>query len=343
MLPLVWLVGDPLIAIKLFTVGLSTLGAFVLFFIARKGAGSVRGGLVGAALYLTVPLAVLPFSWGITSNVFGEFFALCALAVLVVGYPQLSPARPAFWCLLFCLLMALLSHPGVVQLTGLAFGFISLLWILSGRIMAGRRAGAWALGCLLLASGVAYGVYYSNFAEQMLTTLREIQAERAAQSVPGGLRLRIGGSVADRSLGLNVRFVESRSEWLFGGLRGFWQEAHAYYRVWPLVGAALGFVLLWPRRLGLTSPARSRKSLVALAAGGWLLAVLVFALVGWTVNLYVRYALFALPVVALGSGILLSRMWMRGRAGALLTLMILFFFAVEALALWQYRITYAFK
>jgi hypothetical protein len=71
--------------------------------------------------------------------------------------------------------------------------------------------------------------------------------------------------------------------------------------------------------------------------------VLLFLVVGWVMNLYVRYALFALPVVALGAGALLSALWKRGRAGAWLTVMMLVFFAAEALALWQYRITYAFK
>jgi hypothetical protein len=79
------------------------------------------------------------------------------------------------------------------------------------------------------------------------------------------------------------------------------------------------------------------------AAAGWLLAVVVYALIGWSVNLYVRYALFALPVVGLGAAIVLSALWRRGRAGPLLAGMMLVFFAAEALALWYYRITYAFK
>jgi len=147
--------------------------------------------------------------------------------------------------------------------------------------------------------------------------------------------------VADRSLGLVVRFAESRRDWLFGGLRGFWQEAHAYYRVWPVVAALLGFGLVWPA--GAEGRQFRRGAVVAVAAAGWLLAVILYALIGWTVNLYVRYALFALPVVALGAAIVLSGLWRRGRAGALLTSMMFLFFAAEALALWHFRITYAFK
>jgi hypothetical protein len=342
MLPLQWLLNDELLVIKLFTVAFSTLGGFLLFYVARRSLGGGPAGLVAAALYLAVPIAVLPFSWGITSNVFGEFFALCALAVLVTSYRNLLPSRPSLWMLVLALLVALLSHPGVVQLAAVAVGLISLLWLASGRIIGGRGPGAWALAALVVAVGLAYLLYYRHFAAGMIETLREIQAERAAQAAPGALHLKIGGSVADRSLGLVVRFVDTRWEWLTGGLRGFWQEAQAYYRVWPVAGALLGYLLIWPARARIRLKGQGRAMLV-LAAAGWLLSVALFAIVGWTVNLYVRYALFALPVLALGAGILLAGVWRRGPLGAAITLMLLAFYVAEALALWQYRITYAFK
>jgi hypothetical protein len=341
MLPLQWLLNNELLVIKLFIVGLSTLGAFLLFFLGRKALRDGRAGLIAASLYLTVPLAVLPFSWGITSNVFGEFFALCALAVMVAAWPRLAPRRAWFWLLAGTLLLALLSHPGVVQLTFVAFGLISILLLLARRRISSSRAAGWAVAALLLSFGTAYLIYYGHFAGDMLDTLQEIRAERAATAEPGSLNLRVGGSVADRSLGLVVRYAESRRDWLFGGLRGFWQEAHAYYRVWPVAAALLGYLLVW-----LSGRERSlprRRKVFAVAAAGWLLAVLVYALIGWSVNLYVRYALFALPVVGLGAAIVLSALWRRGRAGALLASMMLVFFAAEALALWHYRITYAFK
>jgi hypothetical protein len=339
MLPVDWLLGNELLVIKLFTVTLSTLGAFVVYYTLRRALGDGRAGLAAAALYLTVPMAVLPFSWGITSNVFGEFFALCSLAIVVTSYRDLRPSRPAAWALLFTLLMALLSHPGVVQLTVAAFGLISLLCLALGRKIGGRRGAAWALATLVVSFAVAYLIYYGHFAADMLNTLKQIQADKAAQAKPGVLQLKIGGSVADKSLGLIIRVVNTRREWFFGGLRGFWQEAQAYYRVWPVAAALLGYVSLWPagRRRG------GNRAVLDLAAAGWLLAVVFYAIIGWAMNLYVRYALFALPVVAMGTGVLLSRIHSRGRAGGLIFAMILVFYAAEALALWHYRITYAFK
>ena len=74
-----------------------------------------------------------------------------------------------------------------------------------------------------------------------------------------------------------------------------------------------------------------------------MLAVLAFALAGWVTNLFVRYMLFALPVLALGTGILLSSLWSRGKVGVILTALMIALFVVQALALWAFRISYAFK
>ena len=74
---------------------------------------------------------------------------------------------------------------------------------------------------------------------------------------------------------------------------------------------------------------------------GWAVAVVLFALVGWVANLYVRYSLFLLPAVAIGAGMLLSLLWARGRLGAALTLLVVLFFAFNSLILWQQRINYS--
>ena len=348
MLPLQWILNDELYVIKLFTVAISTLGAFPIFYIAKRALNNASAGLFASTFYLTVPMSVLPFSWGITTNLFGEFFALCSLAILITSHRNLRLNKPTFWALLFTLLMALLSHPGVVQLTAVAFVVISLLWLVAGRIIIDRRNVAWALGTLTVAVAISYSIYYGHFAADMLNTLKQIQAERAAQAPTGGLHLKIGGSVADTSLGLIVHYVDTRREWFFGGLRGFWQEAQAYYRVWPLTGAALGYLLIWPFgrsvRAGRRNvDLRSERGLVVLAAVGWFLTVILFAIVGWVMNLYVRYALFALPVLSLGAGVLLAGIWRCSLWGRVLCALVLIFFAAEALTLWHFRITYAFK
>jgi hypothetical protein len=174
----------------------------------------------------------------------------------------------------------------------------------------------------------------------MLRTLAEIRQARAEEAA-GGLNLRIGGSVSDRSLGLVVGFVDNWRDWFSGGLRGFWNEAQAYYRVWPLFGAVVGYAGLWGARR--SAAYRSQTARAVLVASGWSVAIIAYALVGWLSNLYVRYALFALPLVALGAGALLGALGRRGRWGSALALLVVGYFAVEAVALWQYRINYGLK
>jgi hypothetical protein len=337
-IPLSWLVQDERLAVRLLTVGLGTLGAVPVFYIAARVARDARAGLLAAALYLTVPMAVLPYSWGITANVFGEFFALCALAVAVGAGPNLRPNRPTFWVLAGLLLLALLSHAGVVGLTAVAFALISLLWAIARRHAKARTGQAATLfGALVVAGLAAFVLYYRNFVGEMLNTLTKAFTERSAGTAP---QLTVGGSVEDVSLGLTVRNVDSWQHWLQWGLQGFWNEARAYYQAWPIPGAALGYISL--TRRSDTGPVTPRRRLT-LAAAGWALAVLLFALVGWATNFYVRYALFALPVVALGSGVLLSRITAKHNAGRWVALLVVVYFAVAALGLWHYRITYAFK
>jgi hypothetical protein len=342
MMPLYWIFKDPLFVIRLFTVAIGTLGAVPLFYLASRALRDSRAGVIAAALYLTLPMAVLPYSWGITTNVFGEFFALCSLAIVVGAGRSLRPTRPAFWLLVATLSLALLSHPGVVPLALVAFTLIALMWLIGRRIWHDRIGAAWAFGALVTAVAIAYVVYYRHFVDHTFTTLGEMMKARSSRVLqPGeGIGVRVGGSVADKSLGLVVRYAQSLSDWLWGGLRGFWQEAQAYYNVWPVAGALLG---LWSTKSNAKSGASedAPKSRLLRSVLGWVLAAGLFALIGWVINLYVRYSLFLLPVVALGSGALLSRLWGRGRPGALVVTLVVAFFAFQALVLWQQRINYS--
>jgi len=47
--------------------------------------------------------------------------------------------------------------------------------------------------------------------------------------------------------------------------------------------------------------------------------------------------------VALGSGVLLAALGRRGRWGGALAMLVVGFFTVQALVLWQYRINYGLK
>jgi hypothetical protein len=341
MAPLQWLLNDELLTIRLFTVALDTLGVFLVYYLAKRAFGDGRAGLLAAGLLVTFPLATLPFSWGITANVFGQFWGLAAITIAVGAFERLT--QPGPWLLLTAALtLALLSHPGSVQLTGLLIGGALLVW-LPGAARAwrgGRRADlrAWGAmaGALAVACLLAWFGYYSHFAAAQLQTLGEIRQERAATQAAQGFSIKTGGEVNDISLGLRQRIARSRSAWLAQGLEGFASEAWAYFHTWPLLWAGLG---LYAARRGI-DPARRRMTGAAVV---WAGVALLYAFVGWYANLYVRYPLFLLPLVALGAGLLLSALARRGRAGAWLVRLIMLGAVLDALAFWYMRITFANK
>lgn len=350
MMPLQWLVGDIVMSVRLFTIGLSTLGAFLVYYLCAVGLRSVRAGLLAAALYLTMPLSVLIFSWGVTTNVFADFISLL-LFTLFVTARDLNSKKAAFWWLLVLLFVGVLSHPAVVVILSFAIGLLCLAWVFLDRRspdLGWRRVG-WTAAAYAVAMALAYAVYYVNVIPTMIGTLADISSGTSSNN-PGAspVHLLVGGAVSDKSLGLFVRYVDNWSDWFWSGLLGIWAELWAYFKVWPLLGAVLGFALISP--LGLrrsvsplqSSPSGARRRLY-LAGLAWALSALVFLIVGWRFNLYVRYSLFALPVVAIGAAFLLARIYERGRWGKTLALLVTLFFAFTAFALWQYRINYGLK
>lgn len=333
MAPFQALLNDRFLTVRVFTVLLDTTSVFLLYYLARRALGSGRAGLWAAMLFVTFPQAVLVFSWGITANVFAQWTTLAVATVVVVGYERLN--RPLVWGLLVAVLfLALMSHPGTVQLTAVMMAITLALWAwLRGRVGPAR---SWWLvgGALVAAAVIAFLVYYINWVGLELSEFAAIQEER--RKLAGGVfRVRVGGSVNDISLDLYSYFVYSRQAQILEGLWGFWKEAWAYYKTWPLLWAVCGLLAAGP----LTPVLRRLRTLSV----GWVAAMVVFAVVGLISNLYVRYPLFILPLVALGGGALLEWLRRRGQAGALLLPLVLGTFIVNALALWWWRIMFYLK
>lgn len=339
--PLDLLLGDGRMALRVLTVLLGTLGALPIFYICRRLLGNGRAGILATLLYVTLPVAVLPYSWGITPNLFGEFFLLCSLAFALGTAGNIDPSRAGFWVLVALLTVTLLSHPGVVALSGVAVALLGILWTAWRQTLL--QSGVWLLVALALATGITYAVYYHHFTGQMLESLARIGAERAEASQGEGFSRVVGGSVEDARLGLTNREVHSRREWVLGGLEGVWREVVAYYRGWPALAALLGLALVPPARRMSDAPGMRERLRLVLAGVAWLAVVALFAVIGWASGIYVRYMLSALPIVAVGGGLLLSALWQRRSAGRLLPVLVVVFFAFEALVLWHYRISYQFK
>jgi hypothetical protein len=374
-LPIEWLLGgDTRMAIRVLLIATGTLGILPLFYLAKRLAHDARAGIIAALLYVTLPMAVLPYSWGILPNVFGEFLALLAIAFLVgaASTPSvartpsgthtsiLHPRHAPFWILTALLTLALLGHPGVVFLVLPAAILIPLLWLLPTKD-EGRRTkdegrnenrrskiqnALFALASLGMALLITYLVYYHNFTGQIATSIQSLLSNRGS----GEFKRVIGGSVEDNSLGLIQREVTSRNAWVLGGIEGFWRELVAYYRAWPTLAALLGFLALGSSKFKIPgskdqkhSAFRIPHSALRRAALALALVVLLLAFVGWFFNVYVRYMLFALPLVSLGTGLLLSPLSRRTWLSLLLVACTLAAFLLWAFSLWGDRINFAFK
>jgi hypothetical protein len=146
MLPLGGLIPDKHRMIRVFTALLETSRLLLVFALARWGSGSGRAALLAALLFVSLPLGILPFSWGITSNLFGEWWATALLLLLAAGWRWLT--RPPLLALgVAVATLALLAHPGVLLLTGAWLAVLTaglaLAWLRGrGREGAGARGGA---------------------------------------------------------------------------------------------------------------------------------------------------------------------------------------------------------
>ncbi len=349
--PFSWLFGSSetalALAIRIFMVALDTSAIFLVATIGRLAA-SQRAGIGAAFLYVSMAMGILPFSWGIVTNIFGQYVLLWLLALLVSGVPEFAatpqPAkarwRPSGQLLLFLffLTIALLSHPGVVPLTIASLGLVVLAWGIS----AARRQRQWRGILALVAVGIlaallAFGSYYRNTIGE---TISDLTAMQQNQTPKGGdvaksatFARTVGGAVNDPSIGLTPHLVYTPGQWLGEGVVGFFKEAWAYYAAWPIF-AALGYALLWHKRRW--SPATSRLLSLMLV---WVTVACIFAVIGLLDNLYVRYALYLLPIVALGGGILLAHMWSE-RWGRTVALLLGGFTVVAGLVLWYNRIMF---
>jgi uncharacterized membrane protein len=333
MTPFQWLLDDRFLTVRVFTVLLDTSSVFMLYILARQALGSGRAGLWASILFVTFPQGVLLFSWGTTANMFAQWTMLAAITFVIVAYERLH--RPLVWGLLLVVaFLALMSHPGTVQLTGVMLGITLVLWAWRRREVGPMRSW-WLLGAgVLVAAVVAFFAYYINWVDYQLNELAAIQAERAANAA-GGFRARVGGSVNDVSMNLYSYTVYTREAQILEGLWGFWKEAWAYYKTMPLAWTALGLLAI--------APATRILRRFRTAAVGWGLSAAIFAVIGLTSNLYVRYPLFLLPLIALGSGALLEWLRRRGWAGQALTACVLAAFVVNGLALWWWRIQFYLK
>lgn len=300
MRPLRALAPDTIGTILLFIALSEAARLCLVYLIARKATGSQRAATFACLVFGLVPMAYLPFSWGIATNVFGAWWLTAIFAILALGYDRLR--HPAVAALLAVAgTLALLSHPGEFVLTAATLG---LGVILFGVAQRPRFGGSWPilLACVAVAGVVAFALLYRLVAADMLAKGAETVSQKlgggggTATSPPGW---RVGGAIDDPIIGLQGYRVTTVPALIWGGLVGYGREALGYYTLWPPVLALAGLWLMQGTK------ALTRLRLASIL---WWTVAAIFALAGLLLNVYVRYAYYLLPVIAIGAGLTLARL-----------------------------------
>ena len=141
---------------------------------------------------------------------------------------------------------------------------------------------------------------------------------------------RVGGAIDDPIIGLQGYRVTTIPALIRGGIIGYWREAWGYYYLWPPVFALAALPLMH----GTKALARLRLTSIV-----WWTVAAVFALAGLLLNVYVRYAYYLLPIIAIGAGIVLARLSRAGRWGQVLITIVLAATTAAGLWFWYLRIS----
>ncbi len=305
-----------------------------------------------ATLTGIVPLAFIIFSWGNLTNAVGEWALTLLFALCVLGGERLR----AWWVAavsVAVITLALLSHIGVAVTTVALLGALFAVWVVA--LLRAHRA-PWrerdfvvALTLACVAGTIAFGLFY-RIPLAGVHAATDDPALAASPAVATGGKYAIGGPRPDPSIGLNEYRTGNPVVAVVGQLG---VEGYAFYRVWPLLVAPLGFWLLWR---GLPNPPAPfpilprghpegegdrlsrRLCVMSLVWGG---VAIVFLVVGVLAERYVRYAVTAIPAVAVGAGVALGYGW-RWRWERAVVVMLLMFSAVSTALVWYGRITRAY-
>ncbi len=320
--------GGRLVPFKLAAVFLDTSAALFVAYIARRLLGQGRAAVLAALLYLALPLSYIIFSWGIVSNILGQWLLLLVLALLVSPAVRLSRARS--WLTAAGLLIpSALSHPGAVQLMAVFLGLLLVVaWVVPLPQLQRPAAVRW-IGAGLAVGILAVVIYYSFFVGTMLGSLQKMgQPQDDGEPPTEGILVR--GPLLDADLGLRPVRVATWAEAVRAGIAEVAAEARAYYHGWP-------FYLALAALAGL---ALERRPLAVRIIGLAVLVALFFAVVGLATNLYVRYGYFLLPFVAIGAAWWLSRLPRLGRVGQVILSLVILILVSQGLLFWVQHILY---
>jgi 4-amino-4-deoxy-L-arabinose transferase-like glycosyltransferase len=347
-----WLVGTSAdraqLLLLLWLVTVESSRALLVYYLARKVTGDGRTAVMAALFMAVLPINNLSVAWAQVANLFGEWFILVIMCLVVIQWDNLR-RRVLFGVLTATILASFIVHPGEVILSGITLLFIIGIFFWRKET---RQQTRWLLAAYVLAIALAFGVYHWQTAKDMIPQALQTFSSRLqggpvseSEKVKENKGFRIGGQVRDDRMDLEVRYVQTLPELLVDGfIKGTFRELVVYYYLVPLLMFPWGLWWLWQTSRGSPELAiRRRMFWLSLA---WLTTVVIFWVVSLTINLYVRHWVFMLPIVAIGAAIFLGQLWKRlesqrvGWVGATLTVALFVWMALSTAALFLDRMIY---
>jgi hypothetical protein len=236
---------------------------------------------------------------------------------------------------------------------------LTVTFYLIGRIAQNllHRERPWANGVIpfivagLAAAAVAFALFYRFPARDLLAGRKApapVEQEATnTQITPPRHTYITGGATPDYRNGLPAVITPHLSVAL---AREVWEQSFAFYRVWPVAACIAGCALLFFRAKDLGRRTEGDRSGLVLSPQSfvltlsvWMLVAAIMLVVGIVARLYVRYPLYALPAVSLGSGVSLAWLVRRGRWGTVIAVGLLTVSAVSLAFFWYSRIVYDWK
>ncbi len=253
------------------------LAALLLYSMTTRLRGDRLSGALAVALYHLIPLGFAVIVTGNLTNAFAQSLTVAALAVIASGSLRLEQ-RSRVVLLTVALTAAFLSHTSAFAIG--VVGVTLIVWLFWWRGGPALRSPSAAVAIALLASMVlAVALFYAYFVDTYRTELARIGSETAA-GAPAAGRL----TILDR-----LRLVPG--------------YLAAYFGLPTLALTVWGTVLLWQRG------ARDR---VTLTVAGWMVACLLFLVIGILTPVDMRHYLAVIPAVAIIAALGASIAWSNG-------------------------------
>ncbi len=294
------LIRDTSLPLRLFPPIIDATSVFLIFYLLRRCRVPDPAPILAALCYTLIPATYQLLWWGFYSNLFGQWATLAVLTVAVAHYADLL--KPKFFAaLVFLLSLALLSHPGTFVLTVVAVPLLAVaLFFTAGR--DGARRGSYAIvGALGIAGLIVFALYYRHFLGLVSQQARELitgtdTATDAPTDAPG------------------------------------WEAAYIGNRLFVLP-FALYFVVVCATGTSLLF-SKGRERVIGWLMTSIVLTTILFAAIHVFVGVWVRYFVFLAPALAIGLGVGIAWLAVRGRWGRTLATIALAYCAATSIVFW---------